>query len=185
MCPTPIGRVHTRVATITLPALLGLVLSLVTGRPDWIVLIGVYLLLGVSLDTALYSWLIRFQPPWLTFVLALGEFGLIYVLVNVLKLDLSPLEAIVFFWVSWILAAMTKVVVLPIASLTYLESAGEFRRIQWSVPPVQVPLPIIASEAEARSGPGPLVRGLSGAGGRPLEHLPSPSGVHASPLAPT
>ena len=53
MCPTPIGRVHTRVATILLgPALLGLICPLVTGHLDWIVLVGVYLLLGVVLDTA-------------------------------------------------------------------------------------------------------------------------------------
>ena len=94
MCPTPLGRVHTRVAIIVGPALLGLVLSLVTGRADWIVLIGVYLLLGVFLDTCVYSWVLKYQPPWMTGVLGLVEFGLIYVLANVLKLDLSPAEAI-------------------------------------------------------------------------------------------
>jgi hypothetical protein len=151
VCPTPTGRIHTRVATITLPALLGLILSLVTGRPDWIVLIGVYLLMGIALDTCLYSWLLRYQPPWMTFVLALGEFGLLYVLANVLKLDLSPLEAIALYWASWILAIWTKVVLLPIFSLTYLESAFEFRRVQWSVPAEQALLPVLASTAEAKA----------------------------------
>ena len=47
MCPTPIGRLHTRVASIVLgPAVLGLILTLITGHLDWIVLVGVYLLLG-------------------------------------------------------------------------------------------------------------------------------------------
>jgi 4-hydroxybenzoate polyprenyltransferase len=75
MCPTPIGRVHTRVATFTLPVLLALVLSVVTGQPDWIVVIGIYLLMGVTLDTLVYSWLFKYQAPWMTFVLALSEWG--------------------------------------------------------------------------------------------------------------
>jgi hypothetical protein len=166
------------VATIVLPALLGLVVSLVTGRPDWIVLIGVYLLLGVALDSCVYSWLITYQPPWMTFVLALGEFGLIYVLANVLKLDLSPIEAIALYWASWILAIWTKVVLLPIVSLTYLESAFEFRRTEWSVPPAQAPMPVLASTAEAEAGPGPVVRSASGLHAVPLERQPPPSGVH-------
>ncbi len=53
MCPTPVGRIHTRVSTLLLPALLGFALWLIDGRLDWLVLIGVYLLLGVALDTAL------------------------------------------------------------------------------------------------------------------------------------
>jgi hypothetical protein len=179
MCPTPLGRVHTRVFTIIGPALLGLVLSLATGRPDWIVLIGVYLLLGVTLDTTVYSWLLRYQPPWMTFVLALGEFGLIYVLANVLELDLAPLEAIGLYWGAWVLAAVTRIVVLPIVSLTYYESSGELRRVAWSLPPAQVPYPVVASVADAK--PGPVVEAASGVHATPLERLPSPSGVHQVP----
>ena len=66
---------------------------------------------------------------------------------------------------------------LPIFSLTYLESAGEFRRVQWSLPPQQVPVPLLASPEEARRGPGPLVREASGVHARPLDPLPAPSGV--------
>jgi len=181
MCPTPVGRIHTRVASLVLPALLGVVLSLVTGREDWIVLIGIYLLLGVALDAGLYSWLLRYQPPWMTFVLALGELGLLYVLARVLKLNLSSAEAIVFYWVSWLLAVFTKVVLLPIFSLTYLESSLEFRRIDWSIPPAQAPLPVLAAGENGADGPGPLIRSASGAHAVPLERLPSPSGVHSVP----
>jgi hypothetical protein len=181
MCPTPIGRIHTRVATIVGPALLGTVLSIVTGRPDWIVLIGVYLLLGVSLDAGVYSWVLKYQPPWMTGILALTEFGLLYVLANVLKLDLTPLEAIVLFWASWLLATATRIAILPIFSLTYIESAAEFRRIEWSLPPSQVALPVVASAAESKAGPGPVVQEASGAHARPLELKPGPSGVHQVP----
>ncbi len=181
MCPTPIGRVHTRVAILVGPAILGLILSIVTGRPDWIVLIGVFLLLGVFLDACVYSWLLKYQPPWMTGVLALAEFGLLYVLAQLLELNLSPAEAIIFYWVSWVLATATRIALLPLASLTYIESAGEFRRIEWSIPPVQAPLPILISPEAAQAGPGPLVRSASGVHAVPLEPLPSPSGVHQIP----
>jgi hypothetical protein len=183
MCPTPLGRIHTRVAIIVGPALLGLILSLVTGRPDWIVLIGVYLLLGVFLDTCVYSWLLKYQPPWMTGVLALAEFGLLYVLANVLKLDLSPAEAIILYWASWVLATVTRIVVLPNLSLTYIESAGEFRRIAWSLPPEQTPVPVVASVADGGMRPGALVDSASGAHRIPLERQPGPSGFHSVPGA--
>src|SRR2546423_7973386 len=85
MCPTPTGRLHTRVATIIGPVILGLVLWAISGHPDWIVLVGVYLLLGIFLDAAIYSWLLKYQPPWMGFVLALAEFGLLLVLAGVLN----------------------------------------------------------------------------------------------------
>jgi len=146
MCPTTLGRIETRVATITLPALFAGILSLVQWRPSWIALIGLYLLLGVALDVFVYSWLFRYQPPWMTFLLAVAEFGLLYVLVVLLDdIDLSLTETIAVYWVSWILAIWTKIVLLPILSLTYLESAGEFRRPEWSIPPSREVLPIIAA----------------------------------------
>ena len=118
MCPTPIGRIHTRVAILVLPAVLGTILSITTGRADWIVLIGVYLLLGVALDAGIYSWVIRYQPPWMTFVLALFEFGLLYTLAHILDLKLTNFEAVWFYWVSWTLAISSKIVLLPLFSLT-------------------------------------------------------------------
>ena len=45
-----------------------LIVSLVTGHFDWIALIGIYYIQGIFLDTCVYSWLFRFQPPWMTFV---------------------------------------------------------------------------------------------------------------------
>jgi hypothetical protein len=187
MCPTPIGRIHTRVSTIVLgPAVLGLILTLVTGHLDWIVLIGVYLLLGVFLDTTVYSWLLKYQPPWMTFVLALAEYGFLLAITQLLEgfPNISVAEATIFYWVSWLLAIVVKIAVLPIISLTYLESAGEFRRIQWSVPAEQVALPVLASAAEARRGPGRLVSEASGVHARPLQALPAPSGVRRVPTAP-
>lgn len=191
MCPTPTGRIHTRTAAIILPALFGLILSLITGHFDWLVLIGVYYVMGIFLDTAVYSWLFRFQPPWMTFVLALAEFGLLLVLAGLLNRANGGLEnvavgeAAIFYWISWILAIpITKVVLLPLFSLTYLESAGEIRTTEWSIPESQLALPVLASSADAKRGPGPVVREASGAHAKPLPQLPSPSGVHRLPPQP-
>jgi hypothetical protein len=190
MCPTPIGRVHTRTAIFAGPALIGLIFSLVSGHWDWLVLVGVYFMLAIFLDTAIYPWLLKWQPPWMGGVLALAEFGLLLVLAGILNdktgglHNISIPEAIGFYWLCWVVAALTKIVVLPIASLTYVESAAEFRRTEWSVPPPLEPLPILASSAEAKAGPGPVIREASGVHAKPLEPLPSPSGVHRIPAQP-
>jgi hypothetical protein len=169
------------------PLIIGAIWSLVTGDIDWLILAGIYLMLGIFLDSAIYPWLLKWQPPWMGGVLALAEFGLLLVLAGLVNdstgglSDVSILGAIIFYWVCWIVASLVKIIVLPIASLTYVESAAEFRRAEWSVPPPLEPLPVLASSAEAKAGPGPVIREASGTHARPLEPLPSPSGVHRLP----
>jgi len=183
MCPTPIGRIHTRVATLIIPAILGTIISLITGEAGWIVIIGVYLLMGVALDAAVYSWMINYQPPWMTGILGLVELGFLYVLVSppVLDIGLAPLAAVIWYIIVWCIAFATKIVLLPIFSLTYLESSFEFRTTEWSIPPAQAAIPIIAGADEANAGAGPVLRAASGAHRVPLEPIPSPSGVHRVP----
>jgi hypothetical protein len=180
MCPTVLGRIQTRTVTLVGPALLGLILSLATGKPGWIVLIGVYLLLGVALDTGFYPFVIRWQPPWLTFVLALGEFVLLYVLSQVLEIGLSPVQAIVFYWVSWALAITTKIVVLPILSLGWIENGGEFRATGWTVLASRAPVSAVAA-VPAR--PSRLAREFAAEAEVPrsVRNAPSPSTVEAIP----
>src|SRR4051812_11662428 len=163
MCPTPTGRIHTRTGTIWLPALFGLIVSLVTGHFDWLALIGIYYVQGIFLDTCVYSWLFRFQPPWMTFVLGVAELGLLLVFAGLLNKanggleNVSVGEAVIFYWIAWILAIpLTKVVILPIVSLTYLESAGEIRRIDWSIPQGDLPLPVVAAGAGGQPRPRPV-----------------------------
>ena len=158
------------------------ILSLATGKAGWIVLIGVYLLLGVALDTGFYPFVIRWQPPWLTFVLALGEFVLLYVLSQVLEIGLSPVEAIVFYWVSWAIAITTKIVVLPILSLGWIENAGEFRATGWAVVAQQAPVPA-AAVAAVPAEPPPLAREFAAESELPraVREAPSPSTVDAIP----
>jgi hypothetical protein len=194
MCPTVLGRVQTRVAILVGPAILATILSLVTGDEGWVVTIGIYLLLGVALDTTFYPRVIRWQPPWLTFLLGVTEFVLVFVLVKVLRPGqpgfgdpdalLGPDDAkpILLFWVSWLLAVSTRIAVLPIVSLSWLENGGEFRVTGWTVPPESELLPLVAA-ATPEAASGRLVRELSAVHDRPVERQPPLSGAHARPVS--
>jgi hypothetical protein len=186
VCPTILGRVQTRWAVLLLPALIAAVISIVTKNEGWIVLIGVYFVLGVALDTAFYPMIIRWQPPWLTFTLAVGEFVLLYILAHVLKVGLTNLEAVLLYWLAWWLAIWTKVVILPLLSLSWIENAGEFRSTDWSVAPEYQPLPINVFTPPAPGSPVPaLAREFSSAHEIPAElrNVPGPSGAHSVPSA--
>lgn len=166
---------------MTLPAILGLILWLITGNPDWLVLIGVFLIMGVALDSAIYTWAVRWQPPWMTGVLGLVELGLLLVLAGVLELELGIVEAIVFYVASWLLFYITKICLLPIFSLTYVESAAEFRRIEWSIPASQETVPLIAATEGGEMQPGKLLEQASGVHAVPLQKQPGLSGAHQIP----
>ena len=185
MCPTVLGRVQTRTAILIGPAILAAILSLVTGDIGWIALIGLLLLEGVVLDIAFYPFVIKWQPPWLTFLLAIEEFVILYLLAHFLKLKgVSNLDAIWFYWVSRCIAIVTKIVVLPIMELTWIESGGEFRRTGWSIPVEREPLPLlIALPSEPGAAAPRIAREFSSLQAIPAElrDLPSPSGIRERP----
>lgn len=190
MCPTVLGRVQTRWAILIIPAIIWTIVSLITSNPSYIVLIGLYFVIGVALDTAFYPFIIRWQPPWLTFTLAVGEFILVYLAANVLKgiQFSSHWIPVAVYWITWVIAIWTKVVILPLLSLSWIENAGEFRSTDWSVAPEYLPLPVQPFTPElATGGPPPLARKFSAAVieiPEELRRAPSPSGVFQIPTGP-
>jgi len=183
MCPTPLGRTQTRTAILVGPGILGLVLTLLTNNDGYIVLIGLYLVIGVILDILFYPRIIKWQPPWLTFVLGFGEFVVLYVVAQALDIGLKPVDAVWFYWVSWTMAVWTRIVILPILSLTWIESGGEFRETGWSHPPETEPVPILASVSPDAARSSRLVREFSAVNDVPEEirNLPAPSGERRKP----
>lgn len=148
MCPTVIGRLQSRVLSLPLPLVCAVLLALATDRASWVLMIGVLLAMGVVLDVVVYPRLISYQPPWLTGVVGLSELGFLFVLLHVLDVRLNPVAAIGFYVVAWSLATATRIVAFPILSLTYLESAGQFRRVGWSVPEAHRHVPVLAAAPE-------------------------------------
>ena len=86
------------------------------------------------------------------------------------------------------IAIWTKVVILPLLSLSWIENAGEFRATGWSVAPEYLPLPVTPFTPElATAGPPPLARKFSAAVieiPEELRRAPSPSGVFQVPTGP-
>jgi hypothetical protein len=190
VCPTVLGRVQTRWAILILPALIAAVISILSGNPSWIVLIGLYFLIGVALDTAFYPFIIRWQPPWLTFTLAVNEFALVYLAAKTLKgiHFESDLEPVLEYWIAWWIAIWTKIAILPLISLSWIENAGEFRSTDWSIAPAYQPLPVnVFTPQPAGEAPPPLARQFSYLIEIPeeLRRVPSPSGVHQIPTGET
>jgi hypothetical protein len=195
MCPTILGRIQTRVFVLIGPAILAGILSLITQNSGWIVTIGIFLLMGVALDSLLYPRLIKWQPPWLTFVLAVGEFFLLFLLLKLLKpgeagygdpnliLGIDDWRPILLFWVAWLMAVATRIVVFPLISLSWIEDGGEFRVTGWAVTPQMEPVSLVAA-VNPEASESQLVRQLSTAHPTPKELKPSLSGVHRTPAPP-
>lgn len=178
MCPTLLGRLQTRIATLVLPAVLAALLSLATGDGEWLALVGLYLVMGAVLDCCVYAPVVSWQPGWLTGVLGLAEYVLLLVLALALGFAIPVGQATVFYAAVWLIAQGVRIAVLPLVFLTRLEDGGELRPVRWTVPPAHQQLPVLASPAEE------LPERLSGVWNRPGQTgaaLPAPSRIGPIP----
>src|SRR2546423_14753921 len=105
MCPTVLGRVQTRWAILIFPAILATIVSIITGNAGWIVLIGLYFVIGVALDTCFYPFIIRWQPPWLTFTLVVGGIVVVFIAAHFLKVGLANMEGFLRYRILWRIAS--------------------------------------------------------------------------------
>lgn len=178
MCPTLLGRIQTRIVVLILPALLAGLLSLLTGNGEWLALIGIYLLMGVTLDCCVYRPIFSWQPGWLTLILAVAEYVLLMVIALFLEFSIPFWQATIFYWAVWVIAQCVRIVLLPLIWLTRLEDGGELRRPEWTIPAQLEQLPVLASAGEQ------LPERLSGLWQRPSqigEALPPPSQIGPIP----
>ena len=71
------------------------------------------------------------------------------------------------------IAIATKIVILPLRSLSFIENGGEFRKVGWSVAPEYQQLPIL-SAIDERPAEGKLAREFSSAHAVPDLQLARP-----------
>jgi hypothetical protein len=178
MCPTLLGRLQTRFAVLVIPALIAVIVSLIDQNPDWLALIGLYLVMGCILDVVVYRPVFSWQPGWLTFIIAVAEWILLLVLALTLEFEVGFIEGSIFYWAVWLVAQTVRIVLLPLIFLTRLEDGGEFRQPVWTIPAQLEQLPVLASAGEQ------LPERLSGLWQRPSQigqALPAPSQIGPIP----
>lgn len=130
MCFTPLGRLHTRCASLLGPAMLAAAFAVVSDKPDYWTLLALMLVCGIGLDLAVYSWLIGYQPRWLTLSLAAIEFFVIKWVMEwpyPFEIRLHTRQALIFYALAWGLVWLTLYVVLPRIAPRWIEDGGEFR----------------------------------------------------------
>jgi hypothetical protein len=130
MCYTLFGRLHTRCVSLVGPAILAQAFALATDKPDYWILFVLMLVCGVALDLFVYSWLIGYQPHWLTLSLAIIEFFFVKWVMEwpyPFEIRLHTRQALIFYALAWAMIWLTLRVVLPRIYPRWVEDAGEFR----------------------------------------------------------
>lgn len=130
MCFTFIGRLHTRLALLVVPLLFTGMIVLLTGERAYFTLFGLMAVSGLALELGVYSWLIQYQPRWLTILLAVPEFLLVWWLMALFGPALAGVsnrQAIGLFAAAWLINWLTLQIVLPLLWPRWAEDSGEFR----------------------------------------------------------
>lgn len=128
MCFSLAGRLETRLASLLLPIALALLLLVLGGDPRYLTMVLVMAVVGLDLDTFLYSWLFRYQPRWAVYALGLFEFVVTYAIIRWLDGSLAIPDILKFYLSAWILGQTTVNGVLPAIDLSWSEHGGEIWR---------------------------------------------------------
>jgi hypothetical protein len=127
---TLVGRLQTRLCALTGPLMLMSASALLARSAGPLRLFALMAVLGILLDVGLYHWLIRYQPPWLTIALGVGEFVLLLGLLHGpawMSTGLRPATALVLYTPGWLLSWLTTQVLLPWRWPRWAEDGGELR----------------------------------------------------------
>lgn len=130
MCFTLTGRWQTRFVTLIGPLMLTWLFAVCTDKPDYWLLFGLMLTIGLVLDLGVYGWLIGYQPRWLTLLLAALEFLILKAVVEwpyPLEIRLRTRQGLEFYALAWLLIWLTLHVVIPRLWPRWAEDGGEFR----------------------------------------------------------
>ena len=130
MCFTLTGRWQTRLVTLLGPLLLTWLFAARTDKPDYWLLFGLMLVIGLTLDVGVYGWLIGYQPRWLTLLLAGLEFFILKAIMEwpyPLEIRLRTRQGLEFYALAWLLIWLTLHVVLPRLWPRWAEDGGAFR----------------------------------------------------------
>lgn len=124
------GRLHTRLASLTGPLVLTVVVATTTGDSDYWLLFALMTSVGLVLETGVYGWLLGYQPRWLTIGLGVVEFLLLKWIVEwpyPFEIRLHTRQALSFYVVAWLLMWLTTQAMLPVLWPRWMEDGGEFR----------------------------------------------------------
>lgn len=126
MCFSLAGRLQTRAVAL----LHALILAILFAGANWNLsyFTMFFWMVGMAfvLDLFVYSRWIGYQPRWLTIVLGVFEFFLLFILVPGPK-DLGQMLG--FYLLAWLAGWLTLEILLPLAWPRWAEDAGEFRQL--------------------------------------------------------
>jgi hypothetical protein len=124
MSYTLTGRIESRLGS-AVPAL---VLALALHRWWAIELVALMVVLGLTLDVAVYHRALPYQPGWFALPLGLGELGLVYLTLPALGIAAPLAPALLLYGVAWLSAQIFGQGLFPRLRLEYGESGGELGR---------------------------------------------------------
>jgi nitrous oxidase accessory protein NosD len=161
------GRIETRLAAAVLPVVVAAVLSPLLHKWWPLELVGLMLVIGLTLDVALYHRLLPYQPGWTAVPLGLLELSLVMVAASALELNAPLRPALAFFAGSWLVLQGLAHAGLPLVRLSWPEDGGELGRPGLALTAV-APLAALGILGTAWAVEPPTVR--------------LPAGVHQGPL---